>query len=143
MDTFQYVFKSRYPVQIRMSDIDPLGHVNNGVQFFYYDLGRIYYFKTLQPDKMAWEGLDIVIVHTACDFSHSIYFGDNIVVETKVFELGNRSLKMIQRLIQVETNEIKSICYTVLSGFDKEKDCSKPIDEIFKQQIRTFEGLAE
>lgn len=139
MDTSNYVFKHHYPVQVRMTDLDPVGHVNNGIQLSYYDLGRLNYLETLQNKKIDWNEIDMVIVHIACDFVDSIYFYDKIVVETKVLEIGNKSVKMLQRIVNSETNEIKSTCYSVMAGYDKENNSSKQILEAFKQQVCLFE----
>jgi len=139
MDTSNYVFKHHYPVQVRMTDLDPVGHVNNGIQLSYYDLGRLNYLETLQNKKIDWNEIDMVIVHIACDFVDSIYFYDKIVVETKVREIGNKSVKMLQRIVNSETNEIKSTCYSVMAGYDKENNSSKQISKAFKQQVCLFE----
>jgi acyl-CoA thioester hydrolase len=139
MDTSNYVFKHHYPVQVRMTDLDPVGHVNNGIQLSYYDLGRLNYLETLQNKKIDWNEIDMVIVHIACDFVDSIYFYDKIVVETKVLEIGNKSVKMLQRIVNSETNEIKSTCYSIMAGYDKDNNSSKPILEAFKQQVCLFE----
>lgn len=139
MDTSNYVFKHHYPVQVRMTDLDPVGHVNNGTQLSYYDLGRLNYLETLQNKKIDWNEIDMVIVHIACDFVDSIYFYDKIVVETKVLEIGNKSVKMLQRIVNSETNEIKSTCYSVMAGYDKENNSSKQISKAFKQQVCLFE----
>jgi len=139
MDTSNYVFKHHYPVQVRMTDLDPVGHVNNGIQLSYYDLGRLNYLETLQNKKIEWNEIDMVIVHIACDFVDSIYFYDKIVVETKVLEIGNKSVKMLQRIVNSETNEIKSTCYSIMAGYDKDNNSSKPILEAFKQQVCLFE----
>ena len=139
MDTSNYVFKHHYPVQVRMTDLDPVGHVNNGIQLSYYDLGRLNYLETLQNKKIEWNEIDMVIVHIACDFVDSIYFYDKIVVETKVLEIGNKSVKMLQRIVNSETNEIKSTCYSIMAGYDKDNNSSKQILEAFKQQVCLFE----
>ncbi|MDD3281226.1 MAG: acyl-CoA thioesterase [Bacteroidales bacterium] len=140
MDTHQYSFKHRFPIQVRMTDMDPIGHVNNGVQLSYYDLGRLNYLEQLQNKKIVWNELDMVIVHISCDYMHSIYLDDTIAVETKVLSIGEKSVKMIQRIIQTQTGEIKSTCYSVMAGYDRENNCSKPISEVFKQVVATFEN---
>ena len=139
MDTSAITFNYTYPIQIRLSDLDPLGHVNNGVQFFYYDLGRIHYLETLVGSPISWITIDMVVVHTACDFMHSIRDKEHIAVQTKITELGNKSVRMIQRIINTDNQEIKGTCFTILSGFDRENDCSKVISEAFKQKARVFE----
>ena len=140
MDTSSYIFKHRFPIQVRMNDLDPVGHVNNGIQLAYYDLGRLNYLETIQQKKMVWEKLDMVIVHVSCDFLQSIYLDDKIAIETKLLEVGNKSVKMIQRIIHTETQEVKSTCFSVLAGYDKNNNTSKLISDIFKQQAFAFEN---
>ncbi len=140
MDTKTYTFNHQFSIQVRMTDLDPVGHVNNGVQFSYYDLGRLEYFKTLQNKAIQWDELDMVIVHASCDFMNSIFLEDKIVVETKVIGFGEKSVKIIQRIVQSETQEIKSTCYSIMSGYDKENNCSKAISDDFKQKVQEFEG---
>ena len=139
MDTTGIQFNYSYPIQIRLSDLDPIGHVNNGVQFFYYDLGRIHYLETINGAPISWTEIDMVVVHTACDFLRSIRDKENISVQTKITEIGNKSVRMIQRIINTDTGEIKSTCYTVLSGFDRANDCSQPIADSFKRKVAAYE----
>lgn len=122
-----------------MTDIDPVGHVNNSVQLTYYDLGRLKYLETIQKKEIDWQELDMVVVHTACDFYNSIFLNDNIVVETKVVGIGEKSVKILQRIIDNTTNEIKSTCYSIMSGYDKKNNCSKKIPEYFKTKVLEFE----
>ena len=131
-------FKIKTPIQIRMTDIDPLGHVNNGVFFSYYDIGRLHYLS--QIDKNTnWENIDMVIVHTECDFMDSIIYTDDISVETKIVEIGNKSIKMMQRIVD-NTGKIKSTCLSVLSGYDKQNHVSKAITDEFRGKVTTLEG---
>ena len=46
---------------------------------------------------------------------------------------------MLQRIVNSETNEIKSTCYSVMAGYDKDNNSSKQILEAFKQQVCLFE----
>ena len=133
-------FKSILPIQIRMTDLDPFNHVNNGVLFSYYDLGRLNYIKQITCKPIDWNELDTVLVHVSCDFKASVRFDDAVFVGTKVVELGEKSIKMIQHIFTENPYSLKSVCYSVLSGVDKEKNCSKPVSEELKAGIRRFEG---
>ncbi|MBO4739783.1 MAG: acyl-CoA thioesterase [Bacteroidales bacterium] len=136
-----YTFKSKLPIQIRMTDIDAFNHVNNGVLSAYFDLGRLHYLKEI-TGKLNLQTLDLVLVHTEYDFFASVRFYSNVMVETKVVELGNKSLKMVQQIVD-EQDESKCYCtcYSVLSGYDNQHDCSQTIDDQIKDKIRIFEGL--
>ena len=132
-------FKSKIPIQIRMTDVDPLGHVNNGVFYSYYDVGRLHYLSQIN-ESINWEAIDKVIVRTECDFMDSILYTDDISVETKVIEIGNKSLKMMQRIVDNHTGKIKSTCLSVLSGYDKQNNVSKAISEEFREKVAVFEN---
>jgi len=132
-------FKSKKNIQIRMTDLDPFGHVNNGVIYSYYDVGRLHYFSCIEKN-LQWETIDKVIVRTECDFMDSILFTDDISVETKVIEIGNKSIKMTQRIIDNNTGKIKSTCLSILSGYDKQNNTSKEISKEVKEKITAFEN---
>lgn len=132
-------FKSKVNIQVRMTDIDPLGHVNNGIYFSYYDTGRLNYWKQLGED-IRWEAIDKVIVHLECDFIESILFNDSIKVETKVIGIGNKSFKMMQRIVDINTGRLKSTCLSILSGCDRQNNVSIPIPEQFRKKVNIFEN---
>ena len=134
-------FKSIFPIQVRMTDLDPFGHVNNSVYLSYYDLGRLNYIQQVTGKELDWNTLDSVLVHVSCDFKDSILFNDTVFVGTKVVETGNRSIKMLQHIFTENPYCLKSTCYSILSGFDKEKNCSKPISTDLKEKIWSFEAI--
>jgi len=132
------MFKSKISVQVRMTDLDPFGHVNNSVICSYYDIGRLHYLSQIEGN-IQWETMDKVIVRTECDFMDSIRFADDISVETKVIEIGNRSIKMMQRIIDNNTDEVKSTCVSVMCGYDRLNNTSKEIPKEVKEKINAFE----
>lgn len=111
-------FHHRYPVQLRFNDIDTLGHVNNSIYFTFYDLGKSRYFEAVRQCSIDWRRADVVIANINADFISPIYPCEEIAVETCTIEIGHRSFTLLQRLINVESNEIKGICRTVMVGFD-------------------------
>ena len=121
-----------------MTDLDPFGHVNNGVIYSYYDIGRLHYLSLIEENSQ-WELMDKVIVRTECDFMDSILFTDDICVETKVIELGNKSVKMMQQIIDNHTKKIKSTCLSILCGYDRQNNTSKELSQEFKEKINVFE----
>ena len=65
--------------------------------------------------------------------------GDKINVETKIISFGNKSMKMLQRLVDSQTGNVKSICQTILSGFNHSNNSSMVIPEEFKSMFLEFE----
>lgn len=131
-------FKHRLPLQIRMNDIDFLGHANNAKIMEYLDLGRIYYFRELGIITDLQKKSDVVIVHHEIDFVNQILFNDEVFVETRTERFGNKSMQMVQRIIDNEGIE-KVRCKTILSGIDHTTNTSKAIPDSFKQMILDYE----
>ena len=94
--------------------------------------------KVLQ-NQVDWKTIDLVLVHIELDFAAPIEFHDLLVCESKIVEIGHKSLKMIQQLRETKTNTVKTTCYSVLSGFDRTTYQSVPIREEYKVLIREFE----
>jgi len=132
-------FNHQDPIQIRFNDIDVLGHVNNAIQLMYFDLGKTNYFEALKKQEIDWKGSDIVMVNINVDFREPIYAHNPIVVQTKVYEIGNKSLKLIQLLKDTETGHVKSSCQSVMCGFDPQTATSIPISDEWRQLINRFE----
>ena len=133
-------FHHSYPLQLRFNDIDSLGHVNNSVYFTFYDLGKSRYFETVKKQSIDWRKADVVIANVNADFLSPIYSYEQIAVETCCIEIGNRSFKLMQRIVNTTTGEVKGICRTIMVGFDVEAGVSAPISDEWKNAIRQFEG---
>lgn len=134
-------YRFAVPIQIKMCDLDPFAHVNNGVQCNYFDYGRSRYFESVFGEKIDWLSMDMVLVHTELDFKSPIKVHDDIVCETAIYHIGNKSISMIQQLRSREEGSVKTICKSVLSGFDRTTESSAPIQEKYKEAIRNFEKL--
>ena len=117
------------PIQIRMSDLDPFNHVNNGAQCNFFDMGRSLYFEHTFNAKIDWLTFKYVLVHVDLDFRKPVLFHDAIVCESRVTEIGNSSFKMEQILRDSKTGEIKTLCHAVVVYFNRETNKSERIPD--------------
>ena len=140
-DISDRTYKFAVPIQIKMCDLDPFAHVNNGVQCNYFDYGRSLYFESVFGEKIDWLNMDMVLVHTELDFKNPVKIHDEIVCETAIYHIGNKSIAMIQQLRCKKTGIVKTVCKSVLSGFDRISETSVPIQEKYKEAIRNFEKI--
>ncbi len=131
-------FHHTLPIQLRFNDVDKFGHVNNTVYFTYYDLGKTEYFSTVYP-SLDLNKYGIVVVHIDADFITQILGTDPVAVETAVVEIGNKSMKMVQRVVNTQTNEVKCYCKSIMVAFDLETHDSMEIPEDWKEAISAFE----
>lgn len=132
-------FRHTLPIQLRFNDVDKFGHVNNTVYFSFYDLGKTEYFASVCPG-VDWEKDGIVVVHLDADFLSQIFATDHVAVQTAVSEIGTKSFRLIQRMIDTETGEVKCIGTSIMVAFDLEKHESKPLTEEWIQAICDYEG---
>lgn len=134
------LFKHTFSVQLRFNDADSLGHINNSIYFSFYDLGKTEYFKAVRKEIIAPKDIDIVVAHAEVDFLESVFLTDEIAVQTAVSSIGNKSFELIQRIICTQTDVVKCVCRTVMVGFDFEHNQSKPISQVWRDAIASFEG---
>jgi len=126
-------------IQIRFNDIDVLGHVNNAVQITYLDYGKLKYFEALKGQVLDWSGSELVMVNINVDFMEPIFISNQIVVKTKVYEIGNKSIKLVQVIKDYETNRVKTVCRSVMCGFDPKTNTSLLISDEWRDLINRFE----
>lgn len=128
------------PIQIRMSDLDPFNHVNNGVQCSYFDYGRSSYIEKILGTQIDWLQIDLVLAHISLDFIEPITYGEQIACRSKVVHLGNKSFKMVQQLVEITTNTIKTRSNSVIVGLDREKLIAIPIRQEYRDKLKEFEN---
>ena len=88
----EFQFKHEIPVQIRFSDVDQYGHMNNSVYFSLYDLAKTSYFRDVFGAEEC-NKFSVVVVNINADFLAPVFFSDELVIETTVSLpfMGNES----------------------------------------------------
>lgn len=136
-------FNHTTPIQLRFNDFDALGHVNNSVYFSFYDLGKVSYFNEVLPDVSVSKEVGVVIANIQVSFLLPVYPEENVAVETAVVEIGTKSFKLLQQLIDVDTNEVKCICQTVMVCYDAKTKTTRPISDKWRNAMAVFEDNPE
>ncbi|MDH8701626.1 acyl-CoA thioester hydrolase [Dysgonomonadaceae bacterium PH5-43] len=131
-------FRHTLPIQLRFTDIDKFGHVNNTVYFTYYDLGKAEYFASVFPN-LDFEKEGVVVVNIEANFLSQIFADDQVAVQTAVTKIGTKSLTLVQQVIDTTTKEVKCVCKSVLVAFDIKKGDSKEIPQEWKEAISNYE----
>lgn len=136
-------FKHTLPIQLRFNDVDALGHVNNSVYFSFYDLGKTAYFndiKNLNESLIDIVDFGLVIANIQANFLKPIFPDEKIAVQTAVSEMGNKSFKLIQQVINIETNDVKCTCCTVMVGYDLITKVTQSIPDVWKNAMTAYES---
>lgn len=133
-------FKHIIPVQIRFSDVDQFGHMNNSVYFSLYDLAKTSYFKDVFGNLHDWKKFAVVIANINADFLAPVFFSDELVIETAVVHIGNKSITLQQQAVNKRSGIVKCQCRTVLVGYDVNTKEPVPVPDEYKEAVCRFEG---
>ena len=131
------------PIQIRFNDVDRYGHVNNNSYFAYYDLGKEEYLRNVL--KMDYRNSDVVpvIANINADFILPIFYGDEIIIETRVSHIGKKSYTLKQLAINQKTGNILCQYSTVMVCFNLETQTSAELPEVYRKAFVEFESGKE
>lgn len=132
------IFPSRLPIQIRFSDVDVVGHVNNIIFFAYYDTGKAAFMSELLGRKISWKEVDTVVANIDCAFIAPIFYGENIEVLTTCTGIHDKSFRLLQMIRNVESGEVKSVCETVMVSFNPDTQKAAPLSEEWRMKLSSI-----
>jgi acyl-CoA thioester hydrolase len=125
---------SRYPIQVRFSDVDVYGHVNNVKYFEYLQEARIFL------NARLWEGLEpvsLVVAQTDVDYRVPILFRpEPYDAWSWVSRVGTRSAT-IESLI-MDGDAVLSRARVAIVFFDQETQRSTAPPEPYLDALRTL-----
>ena len=102
-------------IQIRFNDVDLAGHVHNGIYLYYFEQGRMDYFNKYLGKDWDWTNYSLILAKNEVNYLQPIYLDDEIVVETSLEKIGNKSVVLLYKIYRgdVICTEGKSIlvCY--------------------------------
>ena len=78
-------------IQIRYSDIDLMGHVNNAVYLNYFEYTRVHYFDKLLGKEWDWEHEGFILVQNKVEYITPLLLKDKPIIEMSIGAVGNKS----------------------------------------------------
>ena len=134
-----YTFYHNTPIQVRFNDVDIMGHVNNSVYQNYFDYARLQYFEQVFGYRMDWYDNALVLVKIEIEFQKPVEMYDQVQVWTKVYHLGNKSLRMEQHLTGEDKEDVRCSNRAVLSGFSYPNGRSIELLDQWRKSITRYE----
>ncbi len=126
--------RHHYPVQVRFSDVDVYGHVNNVKYFEYYQEARIVYLQRLL-DAAGLERMPLVVAQTDVDYRVPILFRpERYDAWTWVSKVGRSSFELESEIRDGDT--LLSRCRVVAVTFDPETQRAAPPPEDYVEMLR-------
>lgn len=118
------------PIEVRFSDLDAYGHVNNAMFFTYLEVARTKLFLERFIDFMH-RGLLFLVVKAECEYKKPIQFPAQVVVALKVERVGNSSFDL-DYSIEDGRGTTFATAKTVMVCFDKKLGRTVALPEEFK-----------
>ncbi|MDE5900518.1 MAG: acyl-CoA thioesterase [Muribaculaceae bacterium] len=133
-------FKHKYPAQLRFSDFDMLGHLNNSVYLQIMDLGKVSYFAQATGKTPEPQGTIPVVAHIDIDFDQPTMPGEHITVETATECIGTKSITLRQQIINADNGSVKCRAHVVMVNFDLRTGATAEITDSDRKAISRYEG---
>ena len=81
-------------IQVRFTDLDVLGHVNNNVYLSYFEMTRVHYFKELLGENWDWRKFGIVLVKNEVEYVRSVLLNDQPEITMYTEHIGTKSFTL-------------------------------------------------
>jgi acyl-CoA thioester hydrolase len=124
---------------VRFSDLDGFGHVNNAVFLTYLEQARLAWFGHYAADE-PMPLRDVILARTEIDFRSQVVFGETVGIGVRPSRVGTKSfelefeLRVGDRLVA----EAKS----VLVGYDYASGRSVEVPERWRRRLQVTESRA-
>lgn len=115
-------------IQVRFSDTDALGHVNNGSYATYGETARLDFFA-----RFGVRVTSIILAHLAIEYKRQIMLGDPVSVTTRITSLGKTSITLEQQV--VSRGHIAAEIRSVVVCFDYEAGQKREIPAEMRARI--------
>lgn len=116
----------RTDIQMRFSDTDALGHLNNTAYALYAEQARVELFNQLQLDQVRRGDVFVILAHISLDFLRQVRFGERVHVITRVAKLGRTSVTLAQEIYAEDALAAKVTSVVVVFDFTTQKPTPIP-----------------
>lgn len=129
-------------IQIRFSDIDKIGHVNNAVFLQYMETARVQYFNDVFGKRHNWDKEGFVVVRNEINYLLPLYLNDKIYCTTRCIKIGNKSLTLENVIYRKKSSKTEKVAegIGVLVSMDYQKKKSMKLPHQWIKKIKLFEN---
>ncbi len=95
-------FRYTHAIEVRFSDTDAMGHVNNAVYLTYFELARAGYYQAVTGrvfETLAETDRSMIMAHARVEYRAPAFFGETVVVACRAAWVSHSSFALVYRLI--------------------------------------------
>ena len=141
-------FAHRHDVEVRLSDTDAMGHVNNARYLTYVEIARVAYYEHVTGNALpigahgAEEGM--ILAEIRMTYRSTSFYGETLTVESRVERVGRTSFGMVHRITAPESRygpaRLVAVADSTLVAYDYTEECPIPVPDEWRIAMETFEG---
>ena len=143
-------FAHRHEVEVRLSDTDAMGHVNNARYLTYVEIARVAYYEQVTGNALpigvhgAMEGM--ILAEIRMTYRSPAFYGETITIETRVERIGRTSFSMVHRMTAPQSRygpaRLIALADSVLVSYDYPEERPIPVPDQWRAAMEEFEGRA-
>jgi len=141
-------FGYRHEVEVRLSDTDAMGHVNNARYLTYVEIARVGYYErvTGNPLPIGTHGAEegMILAEIRMTYRSPAFYGETITVETRVERIGRTSFAMVHRMTAPESRygaaRLIALAESVLVAYDYQAERPIPVPDDWRAAMEAYEG---
>jgi acyl-CoA thioester hydrolase len=118
-------------VQVRFSDLDGLGHINNACFATYTELARMEFL------RLSGQHLEsMILARLAIDYRRQVMLEDRVAVETWVQAVGRSSVTIRHEVLA--NGEVAATVDAVMVHFNYDLQRSEPLTDALKTCLESY-----
>lgn len=138
LNVWRHSFRFSIPVNVRFSETDMFGHMNNVSPFIYFEEARIEFMKAAGMEmRRDGESAVPIVGDLQCDYHQQLYFDDALCVYVKAHQIGTTSIDIHYMVL----NEDETICLTArgrLVFIEAATGKPVPLSPVMKQSMQSL-----
>jgi acyl-CoA thioester hydrolase len=123
-------------IQVRFSDIDVMGHVNNAVYLSYFEMARVIFFSELLGEQWDWKKDGVLLRKTEIEYIKPLLLHEQPEIFIYTNKIGNKSFELGYELKVLD--EIRTTGSSVLVSFDSTKMITTELPQKLKEVLSTL-----
>lgn len=107
-------------IQVRFSDLDVMGHVNNSVYLSYFEMARVAFFSPLMGEKWDWKKNGVLLRKNEVEYLYPVLLHEEPDITIFTSSIGTKSftleyeLKVGERLCTIGSSVL--VCFDAVNN---------------------------